>query len=258
MKLTSLYKGGTKVSYTDFGNKNGYPILIQHGLIASITDSSLFSPLLESGLRLICIARPGYGESSNYLLKNLGEWGEIVAAVVDDLQLAEFDVFGISSGAPYGYSVAHRFPSKVRRIFILSGVPALYSEQVRAWWPFDINAQASLADLQILARELFFSDLSREDLEREDIKDSMMNDCYGVAQDLLLRGIDWGFNLAEVPQEVFMRHSRSDTNVPFITAEITARLLPHCHLEVRDNDVHFSEDVLNDFIKKTIIPLAKS
>jgi hypothetical protein len=42
-------------------------------LIASITDHHLFDRLLAAGIRLICIARPGYGESSPYVMANLGE-----------------------------------------------------------------------------------------------------------------------------------------------------------------------------------------
>lgn len=64
MRQSLLYKNKNVLSYSDFGNKNGFPILLQHGLIASIEEYDLFESLVELGTRLISIARPGYGESS--------------------------------------------------------------------------------------------------------------------------------------------------------------------------------------------------
>jgi len=56
MKQTLQYENGNSLSYAEYGDKNGYPILVQHGLIASITDYHLFDRLIESGMYLICIA----------------------------------------------------------------------------------------------------------------------------------------------------------------------------------------------------------
>ena len=65
MKQEIKYKNGYSLSYAEYGDRNGYPILIQHGLIANIYDDHLFDRLIRSGARLICIARPGYGQSSD-------------------------------------------------------------------------------------------------------------------------------------------------------------------------------------------------
>src|SRR5512138_390311 len=81
-------------SYADYGKEDGYPILVQHGLIASISDCHLFDSLLKAGIRLISIARPGYGESSPYCVSQIAEWGEIVSCLVDKLHLSQFDILG--------------------------------------------------------------------------------------------------------------------------------------------------------------------
>ena len=130
MKQIARYKSGNTLSYAEYGDPNGYPVLVQHGLIASIEDSDLFEPLVVLGTRLVCIARPGYGESSPFVMKNMAEWGDIVAMLVDQLQLPRFDVLGMSSGAPYGYALGYRFPDRARNIFILSGIPALYDDKI--------------------------------------------------------------------------------------------------------------------------------
>jgi pimeloyl-ACP methyl ester carboxylesterase len=252
MKQTLLYKNGNLLSYAEYGDKNGFPILIQHGLIASINDASLFERLIGLGARLICIARPGYGESSPYVMDRMGEWGDIILNLIDGLKLSHFDVLGMSSGAPYSYAIGAKFPDKVRNIYIFSGIPALYDDKVLSSWPYGVTKNASITEMENLAHELFFSNLSEDDLSNPDIKDSMMNSCFGIAQDLKLRCMDWGFKLSDVKEHVFMQHSRMDHSVPFMTAELTSKLLPNCSFEIKENDVHFSNEALDEFIKNTM------
>jgi pimeloyl-ACP methyl ester carboxylesterase len=249
MKHILQYKNGYSISYAEFGDPNGFPILIQHGLIASINDEALFDSLIRAGTRLICAARPGYGDSSPDRLKNISGWADIVAVLVDHLGIPHFDVFGMSSGAPYSYALGCRFPEKVRNIFIFSGIPAMYDENILSFWPWEVNKDASLDEMEDLAFALFFSNRPPDDLLNDDIKDSMRNHGFGIAQDFLLRCSDWGFALSEVKQKVWMRHSQSDDSVPVITAQLTAALLPNCSLEIRENDVHFSNESLDDYIR---------
>jgi len=249
MKQNVEYQSGNVLSYAEYGNPDGFPIFIQHGMVASITDYHLFDSLIDLGARLICVARPGYGESSPYRMKNMAEYGDIVAALVEKLAIPQFDVLGMSSGAPYSYALGYKLAQKVRNIFIFSGTPALYDPGVVALWPFEIKPEATLGELEKVAREVFFANLSKEDLLRDDIIDSMQHDCFGVAQDLKLRCNDWGFTLAEVPGKAYMQHCKDDNNVPFSTAEITAGLLPNCQLNVVEKGGHFSPKALNDFIR---------
>lgn len=252
MKRIVQYKNGNTLSYATYGRENGFPILVQHGLIASIEDEELFDCLLERGARLISIARPGYGGSSPYVMKSIGEYGEIVSSVVEGLGLAHFDVFGISSGAPYSYAIGWRFPKQVRNIYILSGTPALYDARVLSHWPYPINQNASIGALQKLAYDLFFRNLSQADMARNDIKDSMMNNGFGIAQDLKIRCMEWGFELKDVKPKAVLRHSKTDDSVPFITADIAAGLLPDCEFDVRETDAHFSKEILEDFVRTKI------
>jgi pimeloyl-ACP methyl ester carboxylesterase len=249
MKQSVCYKNEYLLSYTEFGDPGGYPILIQHGLIATITETSLFERLIQLGTRLICMARPGYGESSPYAMKNIGEWADIVSVLIEKLDLPHFDILGMSSGAPYSYAIGAKFPEKARNIFIFSGIPALYDDAILSCWPWELKKNAPIAEMQKLAHELFFSNLTPPDLAKEDIRDSMMNDCFGIGLDFRLRCMDWGFTLADVPQAVFMQHSKADN---FKTAEMTARMLPNCHLDVRETEEHFSPELLDDFIRTTM------
>jgi pimeloyl-ACP methyl ester carboxylesterase len=257
MRRIMEYGNGNILSYADYGDQKGHPVLVQHGLIASISDYDLFDRLIEAGRRLICIARPGYGQSSPYQMVNMAEWGEIVSNLINNLAISQFDVLGMSSGAPYSYAIGYKIPDKVRNIYIFSGTPALYDEKVLALWPYPIQKNASIAEMQEVARDVFFPNVTKEDLSRDEIKDSMANGCFGIAQDLRLRCMDWGFILPKVRSAVYMEHSRTDSDVPFITAELTAKMIPNCQLNVREGE-HFSKETLDEFIKNIVLKQSES
>ncbi len=251
MKRVIPYGNSQTLSYAEYGKEDGYPILIQHGLIASISDYHLFDSLIEAGVRVICIARPGYGESSPYNMSQMAEWGEIVSVLVDKLNLSQFDLLGMSSGAPYSYAIGYKLPDRARNIFIFSGTPALYDDRVLAVWPFPVNKDADIAELEKLAKELFFSNLSQEALSQNDVHDSMKHNCFGIALDFKLRCNSWGFLLSDVKQNVHMQHCRTDNLAP---VEITSKLLPSCQLEIRESGEHFSSELLDSFVKATVLP----
>ncbi len=249
MKQSITYSDGNILSYSDYGNPDGYPILIQHGLISSIQDYDLFDGLISLGTRLISIARPGYGQSSPYRMKNIAEWADVVSVLVEKLGLSHFDILAMSSGSTYGYAIGYGFPEKARNLFVLSGIPALYDENIITLWPYPSNRDATLGEMQQLAHELFFSNLSGDELAKNDIQDSMMNNCFGIAQDFMLRARDWGFGLPDVKVKVYMQHSKSDN---LILAEMTSKLLPNCSLKISDREEHFSKALVDDFIKNVM------
>jgi pimeloyl-ACP methyl ester carboxylesterase len=242
------------VAYSEYGSPEGFPILVQHGLIASIKDGGLFERLTKAGAKVICVARPGYGESSPYEMGSIGEWGQMVAGLVHELNLNQFDVLDMSSGAPYSYAVGYGLSDKVRNIFIFSGIPAMYDDRVSALWPHPITKNADLVEMKKLAYGLFFSNLAAEDRARNDTRDSMMYEGFGIALDFRLRCVDWGFKLGEIKQPVVMRHARFDPGVPLTAVEMTAALLPKAKLIVEETDIHFSQETLDAYFESEIIP----
>lgn len=254
MSYHLLQKGIDTITYTDYGPKDGFPILVQHGLIASIKQGYLFDALVRAGARVICIARPGYGESSPVSMRTIGEWANLAAVVIDHLGLTRFDLLGSSSGAPYAYAIAHGISKKVCHVYIYSGVPALYDPSIQSKWPFEVKTDSTLAEMQKLAHGLFFSNLSPQDLEDDGMRDAMAYDGFGIALDFCLRVRNWGFTLDQIKQPVFMRHARQDSGVPYETALMTSRLLPDATLYTEEDDVHFSKESLEAFFERFIIP----
>jgi pimeloyl-ACP methyl ester carboxylesterase len=256
MNQSYFYRPNQRLSYAEYGPQDGFPLLIQHGMIASIEQADLFERLIQRGARLICMARPGYGDSSPYAMDSFAEWAQIAGGLIEFLRLERFDILGISSGAPYAYAIASQLPEQTRNLYIFSGIPALYDEAVRAAWPYPTVVDQTQAQAEALAHELFFANLTPDDLSQPPIRDSLRNHGFGVAQDLILRFKAWGFRLSDVRAQVFMRHSKTDDSVPYPTAVRTAALLPHCQLELLESGPHFSKDALEAFIDRTMLPAA--
>jgi len=246
------YNGENVLAYNDLGNGNGFPILVQHGTMASIKDTGFFDNLGQIA-RIICIARPGYGESSPYVLHNLLEYGEIIAKLVKDLGISKFDVLASSAGALYGYAIAKACSDKTRNIYVYSGTPALYDSEVQIKWPFPISREITVEDSQKIAFEVFFSHFTEQEKEQDYIKDSMANNCFGEGQNLRLRFKDWGFNLSEIKVKVYMQHSKKDEVIPYLMAERTAKLLCDCEFELLEEGGHFTVEGYESFIQNTVI-----
>jgi len=250
------FNGENVLAYNDFGNSEGFPILVQHGTMASIKDIGLFESLGKIA-RIICIARPGYGDSTPYVLQNLLEYGAIVAKLVKELSIDKFDVLASSAGALYGYAIAKACPVETRNIYVYSGTPALYDAEVQKNWPFPITKEMTVEDSQKIAFEVFFSRFSEQEKEQDFIKDSMANNCFGEGQNLRLRFRDWGFTLSDIKVKVYMQHSKKDEVLPYFFAERTAKLLRDCELELLEDGSHFTPEGYVSFLQNTVMRILR-
>jgi len=246
------YDDKNVLAYNDFGKMDGFPILIEHGSTASINDIDDLDKLCQIA-RIIYIARPRYGESSPCILQNLLEYGEIVAKLVDKLGINEFDISGSSAGAIYCYAIAKACYNKIRNIYVYSGTPVFFYEEVKRIFPFPISKEMTVEDSQKIAFDAFYANLSEKEKKQKNVKDSMANSCFGEGQNLRLWCKDWGFTLPEIKAKVYMQHSKKDEYVPYSMAEKTAKLLCDYELELLEEGNHFSKDGYESFLENTVI-----
>jgi poly(3-hydroxyoctanoate) depolymerase len=117
-RVETVVAGGHKVRYRIRGD--GPPLLMIHGLGASL---ELWDPLdskLE-GFQRIAVDPPGSGRSStprHYI--SIRSYAQVMADVLDHLELATVDVLGLSLGGMIAQELAHRHPSRVRRLVLAS------------------------------------------------------------------------------------------------------------------------------------------
>ena len=121
----ALLSNGRKLSYAEYGAPDGHPVLLLHGLVGSVISEGMEEQLAGIPLRVLALARPGYGASDYFEMSCVADWPRQLKAFLDNLGLHSFDVYAISAGAPYGYALAAFYPDRVRAVYVNSGIPAV-------------------------------------------------------------------------------------------------------------------------------------
>ena len=133
MRLGSFQlPNGASLSYAEYGTSTGNPVLLFHGLVGSICSEGMEESLCGLPVRVIALARPGYGASDYFDMDCVADWGRLLAEFWDHLELWSFDIVGISAGAPYAYSLAALYPDRIGTLYINSGIPAVCFPNVLA------------------------------------------------------------------------------------------------------------------------------
>lgn len=233
-RKTFMLGNNAALSYAEYGNPNGFPLLVFHGLVGSIVSEGLEESLKDVPLRCIFLARPGYGESDFFEMRQVLDWAKELKPFIDELGLERFDVAAYSASAPYAYSFAVAYPRQTRHIYINGGLPALYDKEIlesyveNAAALYDFFVSGSYETVGKKMAELFFSSLPEEYMNHVDILDAKKDGCKGMAREAKLQSVDWGFDLSDISHAVTMIHSKKDTSVAFAAAEKTSRLLKNC------------------------------
>jgi pimeloyl-ACP methyl ester carboxylesterase len=99
---TITTKDGRTVSYIDFGRTDHLPVLWCHGAPSCAMEAAVFAAEAErSGLRLIGIDRPGYGQSTPQPGRTIGAWPHDALALADHLGIDRFVTVGLSTGGAH-------------------------------------------------------------------------------------------------------------------------------------------------------------
>ena len=179
---------GKQIEYKVYGQKDGYPIVACHGLAGSVFADGVDELLEGCPIRYVLIARPGYGRSDFFPMKNIAEWPEIIKPLLEHLNIEAFDVVGISAGAPYAYATAVAFPDSVKNVFINKGLAAIYKPEILSLYPDAAQKEQvfykkeSLENIADLLYNTYLSQLTEEHKQLPYIRDSMVGGCMGMAR----------------------------------------------------------------------------
>lgn len=130
MIKTHTLRDGRTLSYADYGEPCGYPIVFSHGL----SDSRLLRHWDDAytkevlGVRIIAIDQPGVGRSTNVDVKDrtLQKYAKDVQELADDaLDIRRFAVAGHSGGGPHALAIAALMKDRVSRVVLLAPPPPL-------------------------------------------------------------------------------------------------------------------------------------
>lgn len=254
------------VIYTEYGDKEGHPVMVFHGTPGSrlervFTDSSL----REANIRLIVVERPGYGHSRFDAAHTLLDWPEQVVQLADALEIERFSVAGFSGGGPFAAACAYRFPQRLLHTALISS-PSPYTvsgitddmlpenlalfEQARddhqavaqqldslletpqsLYALFEVPASAP--DRQVLADQQF------REMHLANLAESVMQGMHGMAYDMALLASHWGFEPEQIKGSVSVWHGEQDVFVPVDMGRYLATTIPGCQQYIVPDQGHF-------------------
>jgi pimeloyl-ACP methyl ester carboxylesterase len=225
-----------QIAFAEFGAPDGDPVFFLHGGMASWRyrhpDDSIAAGL---GIRLITVARPGFGESTRHRGRTVASFADDVAAAADALHLDRFAVVGHSAGGSHALACGAVLPDRVRAV-AAAGSLAPFSREER-FTSLGATAQvvfrAALQDVDTLERGLeplatvFTTDVEHAvrasfaaegmpddpalvELFAADLRDVFAQGVAGWADDLHALVHDWDFLLADVVPPVDLWYGHDD------------------------------------------------
>jgi pimeloyl-ACP methyl ester carboxylesterase len=262
-------RDGRVIAVEVLGDDDASPVLLCHGLGDSrLSAQSLRPAVRELGLRVIAPDRPGIGGTDRRWLRQLADWADDAAVVLDMLRVDSAALLGISGGGPFAAACAARFPARVRRLMLVcalgpAGWPtvgmaqgerlslalATYAPALGGWSMERLAALARRSpDIFLWLAATSFPDVDIRALQEPGMRESFLT-CYieafrrggwGVAQDLRLLTRPWGFDLGSITVPTSIHHGDADITVPVQHARLYARAIPGARLQIHPGEGHLS------------------
>jgi pimeloyl-ACP methyl ester carboxylesterase len=290
---------GRRLSFAEFGPHDGRPVFWLHGTPGARRQIPEEARLAahEMGVRLVGVDRPGVGDSTPHLYKNVLAFTDDLGAVADALGMGRFAVIGLSGGGPYTLAAAYAFPQRVVAAAVLGGVAPTVGPDAATGGL--VGRTAPLGPLAALFRVPLGMALTgfvwavrpvaypaiglyarispegdRKVFARPEIKAMFIDDILTGSRtgirapilDFVLFTRDWGFSVRDVVQPIRWYHGDADHIVPLAHGQHVVDLLPNAELFIRPGESHLgglgaAEEVLTALLSawdRQTAPIANS
>jgi pimeloyl-ACP methyl ester carboxylesterase len=119
-------RDGRTLAYLEVGDRQGPLVLHNHGGPSSRFEARLLADAASKNrLRLVCVDRPGMGQSSPQKARTYEGWADDLVTIADALGHQEFGVTGWSEGGPWALAAA-AYIDPVRLRHVTSIAPGSY------------------------------------------------------------------------------------------------------------------------------------
>jgi pimeloyl-ACP methyl ester carboxylesterase len=262
---TVTLSDGRVLAYTDLGASNGQLVIHCHGAPSSRLELTHFDQAFAGlNVRVVTIDRPGYGGSSPQPGRRLADWAADVAAWRMSWALN-------ASGSPAcrragrTSASAALLPDRVVGAGVISGVtdfswPAAWDgfldteatlmrmgdeAQISAWCEAHYGADGmgfledGLGELAPADHAVFEDEALASSLVNS-VSEAFRPGFGGYAQDLVVQGHEWSFDLAAITAPVVILHGEADTLVPLGHPRHSAEIIRTARLLTRPEQGHIS------------------
>lgn len=261
---------GRRLGFAEYGDPNGKPVLMMHDLwgtrLFRHPDDNI---LLDLGVRLIGIDRPGIGMSTRKPDRTLLQFADDVRLLAKALSLDSFALLGYSAGGPYALACAYQLANSVSRCAVVSSLPPMDDPQgfeaVNGNYArlFQIAANSPTLIYLLMkgffwidsrrAPDYFITELSasmpKQDqaiimqpqlfhLRRMMWEEIRQNGSEGFVDELIAQIQSWGFTLKDIQIPVDIWWGNSDTFVAPMVGKRMADYIPESTLHLIENSGH--------------------
>ncbi|HEV7733509.1 MAG TPA: alpha/beta hydrolase [Candidatus Binatia bacterium] len=114
---------GRALAYLEVGDPSGPLVIHNHGGPSSRLEARLFADSASKHrVRLVCVDRPGMGQSSPQTTRTYSGWADDLTTIADALGYDEFGVTGWSEGGPWALAAAAYIdPRRLRHVTSIAG-----------------------------------------------------------------------------------------------------------------------------------------
>ncbi len=276
---------GRQIACLGLGDPHGPAVLYFHGFPGSRLEARVMADAASrTGVRLLAIDRPGFGESTFQPGRRIRQWSADICAVTDALRIPRFSIVGMSAGAPYALACAAALAARLDQVALVSPLgpldgghwprgmigrnrmllalaaraPALArgaAHLITAWIRLggDRHLRFMMAGLHSPDRDLF-ADPGYRSMMTENMMEALRQGGRGAAWELTLIAQPWDLRLEDVRRRVRLWQGLADEILPAALAQNLARTLPACAARYLPTEGHLSlmahhiGEVLDDLI----------
>ena len=265
---------GRVVSYLDMGPVDGFPVMYFHSINSSRFELlNLQSLFVEHGIRLICMDRTGYGESTYDPKDSYAEYSHDIRLFMDALELDRVGLLSCSAGSPHALSFAEHYPERVTQVHCTSAVPTpefvvnarcpsamndtlnkffrIVPALMRPALELALMGQTSKKILNSIGTgnrlDIFtYSELDTQYIKSESefpyfmtsLTESLRQGPKAWANENVMVNKPWQMNLHKIEPEVMFWHGTKDTLIPLEMVKPFVDSLPNGDLTVLEGETH--------------------
>lgn len=251
---------GRRLTYLEVGDPHGPLVLHNHGGPGSRLEARLLADAATNNrLRLVCVDRPGMGQSSPQKTRTYVGWADDLVVVADALGYREFGVTGWSEGGPWALAAAAYIdPGRLRHVSsIAPGSYGAFGDNSAAQYlsridalggslalRFPLGFRLMYAALGLIAKRFRTSFVKqirnnvsaydRQLLSRDDIAQEFGEacaECFAHGSDGLVRDAEllyrrWAFDIHRIDRPVHVWQGLDDALVPEPINKAVADAMP--------------------------------
>lgn len=260
---------GRELSFEDYGDPNGMPVIFNHGF----SDSRLIrnpndNIVRDLGLRIIAADQPGVGSSTPKTDRRMIDWGSDMEQLANHLDLYQFAVAGHSGGSPHAMAIAVHLPERVTHGVLASPVgpfdedgfaKMLVMKELKLVvklhhfkrllkWAYKMDSKKALKDIGSMVeqvaegdpsdRDTFYANPDQTGMFERSFTEGMAQAGDGVYE-MTMALWNWGFEIEQVKQPFHVFYGDNDDIISPEMPKRVAERLPNSAASVWPGAGHY-------------------